>query len=168
MLLVGLFVLDLLVIHPFEDGNGRVARALATALLSDAGFEVGRWVSVEQLVADRADRYYSTLLASTYDWHDDKADVWPWLTYFTDVLAEAYRLFAERAAGATQDRSTKQQRVCAWVEGSAPTTFTLDDVRTAVPGVSDQTIRLVLASLRDAGRIESDGPGRSARWRRLG
>lgn len=168
VLLVGLFVLDLLVVHPFEDGNGRVARALANALLADAGYQVGRWVSIEQLVADRADGYYTSLLASTHDWHDDRADVWPWLQYFTDTLAAAYAQFAERAASATVTRQSKQQRVSTWVTELAPTTFTVDDVRTAVLGVSDQTIRLVLNALRDGGRIESDGPGRSARWRKLG
>lgn len=168
VLLVGLFVLDLLVVHPFEDGNGRVARALATALLSDAGYGVGRWVSVEQLIAQRADGYYGALLASTHGWHDDEADPWPWLAYFTGVLADAYRLFAARAAGATRTRLTKQQRVSMWILEQAPVFFTVDEARTAVPGVSDQTIRLVLNALRDAGRIEADGPGRSARWRRLG
>ena len=125
-------------------------------------------MSVEQLVADRADGYYSTLLASTHDWHEDRADVWPWLEYFTDTLAAAYGQFAERAASATVTRRSKQHRVSAWVTEQAPTTFTVDDVRAAVLGVSDQTIRLVLNALRDDGRIESDGPGRSARWRKLG
>lgn len=69
LLLVGLFVLDLLVIHPFEDGNGRVARVLTNALLVDAGFGVARYVSLEQLVADTADAYYSSLLASSHGWH---------------------------------------------------------------------------------------------------
>ncbi len=167
VLLVGLFVLDLLVVHPFEDGNGRVARALANALLSDAGYQVGRWVSIEQLVAERADGYDASLLASTRGWHEDRADAWPWLEYFTDTLAAGYAQLAERAASAIVTRRSKQQRVSAWVTEQAPTTFTVDDVRAAVLGVSDQTIRLVLNALRDDGRIESDGPGRSARWRRL-
>src|SRR4051794_26325752 len=51
VLLVGLFVLDLLVIHPFEDGNGRVARALTHALLADAEYTVGRYVSLERAIA---------------------------------------------------------------------------------------------------------------------
>ncbi|MGI8537240.1 MAG: Fic family protein [Mycobacteriales bacterium] len=51
VLLVGLVVLDLLVVHPFEDGNGRVARVLTTALLSQGGYTVGRYVSLEQRAA---------------------------------------------------------------------------------------------------------------------
>jgi len=53
VLLIGLFVLDLLVIHPFEDGNGRVARALTNALLIDAGYTVSRYVSLEHAIASR-------------------------------------------------------------------------------------------------------------------
>jgi Fic family protein len=64
VLLVGLFALDLLVIHPFEDGNGRVARAVTNALI-DAGYTVSRYVSLEQTIAESADDYYQALLDST-------------------------------------------------------------------------------------------------------
>jgi hypothetical protein len=47
-----------------------------------------------------------------------------------------------------------------------PTTFRLAELRTAVPGVSDQTIRLVLAQLRKEGTERADGTGRSATWAR--
>jgi Fic family protein len=76
VLLSGLFVLDLLVIHPFEDGNGRVARLLTNAMLSDHGYTVGRYVSLEDAVAESVDAYYQALLDSTHGWHEGTSDPW--------------------------------------------------------------------------------------------
>jgi Fic family protein len=166
VLLVGLMILDLLVIHPFADGNGRVARALTSALLIDAGYEVCRWVSLEQLIADSADDYYAAVLRSTEDWHDDRADPWPWLTYFVAALASAYETFARRAA-ADRSGGTKQERVRDYILKHADVVFRLAQVRAALPGVSDQTIRLVLEQLKNEGRVKSAGAGRGAVWVRL-
>ena len=165
VLLTGLFVLDLLVIHPFEDGIGRVARLLTGTMLSDHGYTVGRYASLEQAIAQSADTYYQALLDSTHGWHEGTADPWPWLGYFTSVIAEAYAVFANRAA-AGQTAGTKQQRVRAHILRHAPTTFRLAELRTAVPGVSDQTFRLVLEQLRKEGKVRADGTGRSATWTR--
>ncbi len=167
VLLTGLFVLDLLVIHPFDDGNGRVARVVSNALLADNGYRVGRWVSLEQLIADRSDDYYAALLASTDGWHDARADPWPWLTFFTAVVREAYAIFAGHITSTAGPTSSKQERVKVYVMERAPVVFTMGDVRAAVPGVSDQTIRLVLSALKTTGDVEPDGTGRSAVWRRL-
>lgn len=165
VLLVGLFVIDLLTIHPFEDGNGRIARALTSALLEDAGYTVGRYVSLEHVIERTAEDYCRALLESTNGWHDDDADPWPWLSYFVGILAGAYKTFGERAASARSDGS-KQERVRDYVLNHAPTVFRKGDVRDALPGVSDQTIVLVLNRLRTAGEIASEGVGRAATWRR--
>ena len=165
VLLSGLFVLDLLVIHPFEDGNGRVARLLTGAMLSEHGYTVGRYVSLEQEIAESADAYYQALLDSTHGWHEGTADPWPWLGYFTSMIAGAYAVFADRAAAA-QTPGTKQQRIREHILRHAPATFRLADIRAAVPGVSDQTIRLVLEQLRKEGKVRADGTGRSATWTR--
>jgi Fic family protein len=165
VLLSGMFVLDLLVIHPFEDGNGRVARLLTGALLNDHGYRVGRYVSLEQAIAESADGYYQALLDSTHGWHEGAADPWPWLDYFTSAIMGAYAVFAQRAAAA-RTPGTKQQRVREHIWRHASATFRLADIRTAVPGVSDQTIRLVLGQLKIEGKIRVDGTGRSATWTR--
>lgn len=166
ILLVGLLVLDLLTIHPFDDGNGRVARVLTNALLAEAGYGIGRFVSLEQLIAESSDEYYASLLASTHGWHENEHDVWPWLTYFVSLLNEAYGRFEE---GAAADRSTgsKQDRVREFVLDHAPEFFVIGDVRVALPGISDQTIRLALDALRKDGRVRSEGTGRAATWHRL-
>ena len=165
VLLTGLFVLDLLVVHPFEDGNGRVARLLTGAMLSGHSYTVGRYVSLEQAIAESADAYYQALLDSTHGWHRSTADPWPWLAYFTSVIADAYGVFANRAAAA-QTPGTKQQRVREHILRHAPSTFRLAELRTAMPGISYQTIRLVLEQLRREGKVQSDGTGRSATWTR--
>ncbi|HWG61613.1 MAG TPA: Fic family protein [Streptosporangiaceae bacterium] len=165
LLLSGLFILDLLVIHPFEDGNGRVARLLTNAMLTEHGYTVGRYVSLEQAVAESAEAYYQALLESTHGWHDGTADPWPWLGYFTSVIAGAYAVFADRAAAA-KTPGTKQQRIREHILRHAPATFRLADIRTAVPGVSDQTIRLVLEQLKTEGKVRADGTGRTATWTR--
>lgn len=165
VLLIGLFVLDLSIIHPFEDGNGRVCRALTNALLADAGYAIGRYVSLEQIIADSADDYYRALFDSTRDWHHDESDPWPWLTYFVGTLAAAYRVFDERAA-AERGSASKQERVRSYVQRHAPLTFRIADVRIALPDISDQTIRLVLDQLRKEDVIAPGGVGRSAAWQR--
>jgi Fic family protein len=164
-LLTGLFIIDLLVIHPFEDGNGRVARLLTGAMLSEHGYTVGSYVSIEQTVAESADSYYQALLDSTRGWHEGTANPWPWLEYFTGVIADAYAVFADRAAAARAP-GTKQERVREHILRHSRATFRLADIRTAMPGVSDQTIRLVLEQLRKEGKIQAGGTGRSASWTR--
>lgn len=165
VLLVGLFALDLMTIHPFIDGNGRATRALTNALLQDAGYAVTRYVSLQTLIAHHADAYYASLSDSIAGWHDGHHDPWPWLRFFAGVMRAAYEQFAQdtsqkRAGG------TKQDRVRDYVLHHAPATFRIGDIRAALPGISDPTIRLVLDALKQAGRVESGSVGRGATWRR--
>jgi len=163
VIVTGLFVLDLLTIHPFIDGSGRVTRALTNALLQDAGYDVTRYVSLETAIARSADAYYAALLASTERWHEARHDPWPWLRYFVGLLARSYEDFAALASNA-RSGVTKQDRVRDYVLNHAPRTFQIADVRAALPGLSDQTIRLALKTLKDAGRVEADSVGRGATW----
>lgn len=167
LLIVGAFALDLLCIHPFADGNGRVTRLATSHLMAQAGYRVGRYVSLEQLIYDTTTDYYDALAASTVGWFDDGAhDVWPWQRYFVGRIATAYRRFDEQVAAGTSG-GTKQDRVRNYVLHQAPATFTIADIRRAVPGVSDNTIRIVLAELKSGQQIANDGTGRAARWHRL-
>lgn len=162
-LLVGLFALDFLTIHPFVDGNGRLSRLLSTSLLSQVGYGVGRYVSIEGLIYERRNAYYDALAASTAGWQNSVHDPWPWLGFFVDVVAEAYETFAARTAD-HRSGITKQARVRNYVLNHAGTSFEMADVRRAVPGVSDQTVRLVLRELKNEGLVSPSGVGRGARW----
>ena len=50
--LIPMFILDFLCIHPFNDGNGRMSRLLTLLLLYRAGYTVGKYISIEKLIAD--------------------------------------------------------------------------------------------------------------------
>jgi len=172
ILLVAALVLDLLAIHPVADGNGRLARLLTTHELLRHGYGVARYVSVEQRMFDTKNQYYAALYASQRRWHEGDHDIWPWVEYFVDTLVASYDLFEARvAAWRILAKLSKQARVEEYVLHHGPVVFRLRDIRAALPGVSDQTIRLVLGRLRQAGKVAVDqgagARGPHAAWRRL-
>jgi hypothetical protein len=105
---------------------------------------------------------------SQRNWHEGEHDIWPWATYLITVLAQSYADFEERvAAGRESEAGTKQERVRYWVLSEAPAAFRIAEVRSAVPGVGDETIRLALRTMKGEGLVEVTGNGRAARWRRI-
>lgn len=171
VVLVGAFALDFLAIHPVADGNGRLARLLTMHLLLQHGYAVTRYVSVEQRIFETKNTYYDVLRASQHGWHDGVHIIWPWVMYLVSVMDDAYQDF-ERRVAARRGLSglSKQARVQAYVLDHAAPIFRIRDIRRALPGVSDETIRLVLSRLAREARIEIDpvagGRGPQAAWRR--
>ena len=168
LVLLSAFALDLLAIHPVLDGNGRMSRLATTHELLRLGYGVARYVSVEQRIYESKSAYYVALEQSQRNWHEGDHDIWPWTTYLVSVLAESYDDIEQRvAAGRGSEVGTKQERVRNWVLNEAPSEFRIGDVRIAVPGVSDETIRLTLRGMKGEGLIEQAGTGRAAHWRRV-
>jgi Fic family protein len=168
LVLLSAFVLDLLAIHPVLDGNGRMSRLATTHELLRLGYGVARYASVEQRIYESKNAYYVALEQSQRNWHTGEHDIWPWTEYLIGVLAESYDDFEQRvAAGRGSETGTKQARIRHWVLNEAPSEFRIGEVRVAISGVGDETIRLTLRSLKAEGLIESTGTGRAARWRRL-
>ena len=65
LIAIAAYVLDFLCIHPFSDGNGRIARLLALLLLYRFGYEVGKFISLERIVEDmKEENYYDSLYKS--------------------------------------------------------------------------------------------------------
>jgi len=167
LLLIGAYVFDFLAIHPFRDGNGRMARLLTLLLLYQSGYGVGRYVSLERLVNDAKEGYYESLQAAGVGWHEDRHTIWPWLEYLLGILVAAYREFEDRVGLLGDGRGAKTAAIERFVRDRISDQFTIADVRDASLGASDSLIGKVLARLRDEGVIEPLGTGRSAKWRRL-
>ncbi len=166
LLLAGCYVFDFLAIHPFRDGNGRLSRLLTLLLLYQAGYEVGRYVSLERLVQQSSETYYEALRAAGIGWHTDEHDIWPWLEYLLGIVAAAYREYESRVTVVT-GRGSKREAIRQFIRHSITDEFTVADVRRAAPASSQSYISKTLAAMRDEGLIEPVGTGKSARWRRL-
>jgi Fic family protein len=166
LLLCSAYILDFTVIHPFRDGNGRMSRLITLWLLYIVGHEVGRYISLEKLIDESKETYYEALGQSTAGWHECEHDLRPWTDYFLGILIAAYKEFESRT-GAIGGRGSKKALITTFIESLMVPEFTIADVRQAAPGVSDGYINKLLGELKRAGRIESLGTGRGARWRRL-
>jgi Fic family protein len=167
LLLLAALALDFLAIHPFQDGNGRVARLLTTNELLRHGYGVVRYASIEQRIFESKNSYYAALRASQADWHEGRHDAWPWTGYLLRVLADAYDDFARRVAAGTElVGTTKEEQARNYILTQAPRTFRFAQIVDALPDISQATIRNALDGLKAEGLL-SAGRGRSASWTRL-
>ncbi len=159
-------VFDFLMVHPFQDGNGRMSRLATSLLLYHAGYEVGRYVSWEKVINESRESYYEALARSTVGWHEGNHDLNPWLEYFFGVLIVSYRDF-ETHLETVATKGSKAEAVRRFVRTNASDAFSISEIRDVAPNVSDVYIGQILRQLRDNGIIELEGTGRGARWRRL-
>jgi Fic family protein len=164
LLLLAAYVFDFLVIHPFQDGNGRMSRLLTSLLLYHAGFEVGRYVSWEKLVEDSRETYYESLQRSTAGWHEGEHDLVPWLDYFLGVLVAAYAQLERRVRTGSVPGS-KSAAVKQFVRAYHADVFTVSDVRRVVPHIGDQHLGNVLRGLKKDGVLDREGYGKGSKWR---
>jgi len=164
LILIPLAILDFLCIHPFADGNGRIARLLTLMLLYQHGYEVGRYISLERIIEESKDSYYESLEASSRDWHDEGHDASPWLEYFWGMLLRAYREFEERLRVVREGHGAKTEQIRLAVLRRSQS-FAISEIERECLGVSRDMVRHVLRQMRDEGLIESTGVGRGAKWR---
>jgi Fic family protein len=162
----GAFVLDFLCIHPFRDGNGRVARLVSLLALYHHGVEVGRYISLERLIEENREDYYDVLQRSSAGWHEGRHDPIPWLNYFFGIIRRAFREFERRAGDVRSPRGAKRELVRLAVEATTAE-FSLTDLERVCPGVSRDMIRLVLRELRAEGTLRCKGRGPGAAWERV-
>lgn len=91
LLLIGIWVVVFLEIHPFQDGNGRLSRVLTTLLLLQAGYAYVPYSSLESVIEQSKEAYYLALRQTQGTIRSDAPNWQPWLTFFLRALAEQVR-----------------------------------------------------------------------------
>ena len=159
LLLIPMFILDFLCIHPFNDGNGRMSRLLTLLMLYRAGYPIGKYISLERLIADSKDSYYEALQESSENWHEGGSDYLPFVRYLLGVIIAAYREFSERAEILLEAGSSKTGRIRRLIR-STTGKITKSELMAQCPDISQITVQRALKELLDSGEILKIGGGR--------
>lgn len=86
LLIIAVFVVCFLAIHPFQDGNGRLSRVLTTLLLLRFGYEYVPYSSLESVIEDNKDLYYKSLRQTQKTFLDGETDWEKWCGFFLKCL----------------------------------------------------------------------------------
>ena len=158
LLLIPMFILDFLCIHPFNDGNGRMSRLLTLLLCYKAGYIVGKYVSLEMLIEKSKETYYDALQASSTGWHTGKNSYEPFVRYYLGIILKGYREFEDRVEHLRHKGLSKPERIKRLM-GQNVGKITKKEIMEACPDISKVTVERTLTDLVKSGYIAKVGAG---------
>lgn len=161
LLIVAVFVVTFLEIHPFQDGNGRLSRILTTLLLLQAGYDYVPYSSLESVIENSKEGYYLGLRQTQGTIRTDAPNWQPWLTFFLRALQQQKRRLAikvEREKNALTTLSALAVNILDYARNHGRVT-TRDMVRET--GASTNTLKATFTSLVQKGLLVRQGGGRS-------
>ncbi len=159
LLLIPMFILDFLCIHPFNDGNGRMSRLLTLLLLYRAGYIVGKYISIEKEIERTKETYYEALHSSSVGWHENENDYAHFTRYMLGVVLSAYREFSSRVQLFATSNLSKPERVREIVKNTLGK-ITKSEIMAKCPDISQVTVQRALSDMVNAGEIIKIGGGR--------
>ena len=160
LIVIAVFIVSFLAIHPFQDGNGRLSRVLTTLLLLRSGYAYVPYSSLESVVEQTKERYYIALRQTQGTIRTAKPDWQPWLVYFLGVLTEQKSRLEKKIArerillGDLPELSVQILELCR-ERGHV----TISDIVKA-SGASRNTIKDHVTALVDKAHLVRHGAGR--------
>ena len=161
LLIVAVFIVTFLEIHPFQDGNGRLSRILTTLLLLQAGYAYVPYSSLESVIENSKEGYYLALRQTQGTIRTAAPNWQPWLIFFIRALQQQKRRLAvkvEREKNALAALPVLAVKILDYVRDNGRVT-TRDMVRET--GASPNTLKATFTSLVEKGLLVRHGGGRS-------
>lgn len=163
LLVIPMLILDFLSVHPFNDGNGRMSRLLTLLLLYRAGYNVGKYISIEKQIEQTKENYYDALHASSVNWYESENDYKPFIRYMLGVILATYREFNERVNIWSKKPLTKTERVADIIKNKLGA-ITKSEILAQCPDIAEITVQRTLADLTEKGDIIKIGGGRYTKY----
>lgn len=159
LLLIPLFILHFLQIHPFDCGNERMSLLLMQLLLYRSGYLTGKYTSIESLISGTADSYHAALQVSLASHPYAEINSEPFVSYILGILAAAYQTFEDSIDRLTNKELSKAERVQKIIQ-SKQGQITKSEIMAQCPEISQITVQRALADLLKNGIITKLGGGR--------
>ena len=163
LILIPMFILDFLCVHPFSDGNGRMSRLLTLLLLYRAGYIVGKYISLEMIIEKTKVTYYDVLQESSENWHEGKNDYLPFVRYTLGVILNACREFSSRIELMQDTSLSKPARIKRLFDNTL-SKLSKRMVAEKCPDISIMTIEHTLGILLKEGYIIKVGSGKNTAY----
>ena len=160
LIVIGIFVVVFLEIHPFQDGTGRLSRILTTLLLLQAGYAYVPYSSLESVIEHSKQRYYRALRQTQPTIRTDRPDWQPWLSYFLDALhtqVTRLRVKAEREHMLSRNLSALETQIIDHLQQHGRASI---GELVQVTGANRNTLKLQLRKLVEAHLVTQNGAGR--------
>lgn len=161
LIVVGLFVVVFLEIHPFQDGNGRLSRVLTTLLLLQAGYGYAAYSSLESVVEANKEGYYLGLRRTQGTLTRDDPDFEPWLVFFLRSLKIQKDRLAEKIAREPGAEGLHPDAIKILEEARRLGRITTGEAE-KVTGAPRPTVKTRLRELVKRGLLRRQGQGRGA------
>src|SRR6202142_2889610 len=161
LLIVAVFIVVFLAIHPFQDGNGRLSRIQTTLLLLQAGYAYVPYSSLESVIENSKEGYYLALRQTQTTIQTEAPNWQPWLLFFMRALQQQKRRLAvkvEREKNALAALPELAVKILDYVRDQGRVT-SRDMVREF--GASPNTLKATFTSLVGKGLLTRYGAGRA-------
>jgi Fic family protein len=163
LLLISMFILDFLCIHPFNDGNGRMSRLLTLLVLYRSGYIAGKYISIEMIIEKTKETYYDVLEDSSTDWYESKNSYFPFVKYHLEVILSAYKEFSARVELMRNRSLSKPERIRMMFDSTLQK-LSKRKILEKCPDISESTVEVTLASLLKGGYIIKTGAGKNTAY----
>jgi Fic family protein len=163
LIVISKFIVEFLAIHPFQDGNGRLSRAITTQLLLKSNYEYVPYSSLERVIEENKDKYYLYLSRAQTEKKESSAQLVKWIEFFLECLLQQKNTLLRKLENEKKLLSLPKLSEQIMITLKDHGKLSLSEIVTLV-GANRNTIKSHLFRLVDEKKIKQEGVGRGTKY----
>ena len=166
LVVIASFIFEFLAIHPFQDGNGRLSRAVTNLMMLQNGYAYIPYVSLEEIIEERKSEYYLALRKTQKNHKTESENIEPWLVFFLDCVYTQVKKAIDLLGGNNSENllSEIQKKIYnLFVRGDE---LSVSEIQNKI-NVPLPTVKKSVARLLEYKLIEKLGQGPATRYKKL-